>query len=75
MCLQIVYRTVVRSHDENKRDVRYGNTLNIVSKLCVIFDVQETANCCNFVDLPCTCPTYHTDKQYKIKINSSGGRV
>jgi len=35
--LQVVHRTIVPSHAENKRDVRYGNTLNtcIVSKVCI----------------------------------------
>ena len=28
--LQVVYRTVVHSHATNKRDIRIGNTLNIV---------------------------------------------
>ena len=39
------------------------------------FSCTEDRELCNVVDLPCTCPNYHTDKQYKVKINSSGGRV
>jgi len=72
----VVYPTVVTSHAANKWFIRYGNTLNIVSNLCVCH-VWCTGNSelCNVVDLSCTCPTYHTDKQYKVKTNSLGGRV
>jgi hypothetical protein len=45
VCLQAVYRAVVPSHAATKRDIRFGNSLNIVSNLCVMVDVQETSNC------------------------------
>jgi hypothetical protein len=38
--LQDVYRVVVFSLTGNKRDVKYGNTLNIVRNLSVIVDLQ-----------------------------------
>jgi hypothetical protein len=70
-----VYSTVVPSHAANMRDIRFGNTLNTVSNLCVSYLSTGDIELCNGVDLSCTCPAYHTDKQYKVKINSSGGRV
>jgi len=35
VCLPVMYSTVVPSHAANKRDIRFGNTLNIVSNLCM----------------------------------------
>jgi hypothetical protein len=37
MCVRLifVYRTAVHSQAVGKTDVRFGNTLNIVSNLCV----------------------------------------
>ena len=75
MCLQVVYRTVVPSHVANKRDIIYENTLNIVGNFVyVVLDLQEKSNCVTSLYVM-HWPTYHTEKQYKEKINSSGGRV
>jgi hypothetical protein len=69
-----LYSTVVPSHATNKREnqilkfTKYSQPF-----VCVMFDVEETRivhrRCCVM-----HCPTYHTDKQYKVKIDSSGGR-
>jgi len=47
MCvrLKFVYRTAVNSQSVGKTDVRFGNTLNIVSSLCVMLDLKEMLNC------------------------------
>jgi hypothetical protein len=42
--IKFVYRTVVQSHCVIT-DVRYSNTLNTVSSLCVVFDLKEALNC------------------------------
>ena len=73
---QVVYQTVVPSHAANMSDIRFGNTLNTVYSAIRVCHAWSTGDIelCNVVDLPCTCPAYHTDKQYKVKINSSCGR-
>jgi hypothetical protein len=74
-CSTIVYSAdVVTSLAANKRNIRFGNTL--CSEICVCH-VWCTADSelSNAVALSCICPTYRTDRQCKVKTDSSCGLV
>ena len=70
VCGLVVCRTFEHSHAVNMKDIRFGNTLNIVSNLCVTCLSTRDIEWCNVVDLPCACPTYQTDKQYTVNATS-----
>ena len=63
--LQIVHGTVVPSHVAKKRDVRYGNTIKIISNVCVCVCVCVCGVCVCVCGV-CVCVCVLLDVQETI---------